>query len=201
MPNVWAYSDTHIGHRNICGPTLSSWDKGYRDFTSLEEMESLFIDNIWKLVKPGDKVLFGGDFLMGPDKLVNFARLWNRLPKCETIFIRGNHDDEWMLKGSNLEEVEKIIGARTYEKWRGNLGGRNFFVDHYPYRSWPEMSKGYLHLYAHCHNTLPPYGKSCDMGFDTFHDGHKKYTPYNIDELISFLDKQSHPKTDDHHIK
>lgn len=199
MVDYYAVSDYHFSHKSIAGPKISSWTSGYRNFDSTEEMDELLIENTNRIVKKNDILIFGGDFLMGPDKLENFKRLRARLNVGVILFNRGNHDDEWMLKKNNLEEVEKIVG-KTYLRWEGKIGGKYFVVGHYAQRVWNHMKESY-HLFAHSHNNLSPLGRSCDIGVDTFHNGHKIYTPYHImDELVPFLDKQPEPKEVDHHI-
>ena len=36
--NIWFTSDTHFGHTNIAGPSISVWKDGYRNFNSVQDV-------------------------------------------------------------------------------------------------------------------------------------------------------------------
>ena len=63
--NIWFTSDSHYGHTNIAGPKVSRWQRGYRDFNSVWEMNKSLIDGINKYVKEDDILYHLGDWSFG----------------------------------------------------------------------------------------------------------------------------------------
>lgn len=211
--NIFFSSDFHLNHRNIAGPTVSSWDSGYRDFSSVEEMNETIIQNMNAVIKPEDTLYFLGDFLFGMDKLENFKKFRARLNVRTIWFIRGNHDHDWMRKKDNILEVEKIVG-KTYNLLETNIGGYPFWMAHYrpeEYYSRPNphnipqvregrkedysdsdyvRKPGTIYLYAHYHSSFIESGFGVDVGIDTSWNGHRKYYPYNLEEILQLMKKR-----------
>ena len=73
-------SDTHFSHKNICRG-VSTWESGFRDFSSLNEMDSCLINNINKHVSANDILYHLGDFAFGGyDNIRQFRDMIN----CKT---------------------------------------------------------------------------------------------------------------------
>lgn len=199
-----------MNHKNICGPALSAWDKGYRDFDSLDEMNDTIINNMNSVIMPEDRLIFCGDFLFGMDKLENFKKFWARINTKNVITIFGNHDVDWMLKRDNLAEVEKIVG-KVYDVYEENIDGEDCWFCHYPPEEYYSRANPHNVSYTregretefksdfirdhrfffsgHNHHTVKTWGRNCDIGIDVEipEIGHKKYFPFELKPLMSYL--------------
>jgi len=56
-------------------------------------------------------------------------------------------------------------------------------LSHYSHRSWNGAHHGVLHAFGHSHGGLPPHGRSCDVGVDSW-----DFTPVQVDDLIAYLE-------------
>ena len=61
-------------------------------------------------------------------------------------------------------------------------------LSHYAHRVWHGSHKGWLHFYAHSHDSLPAYGKSHDVGVDTAKTLAGDYRPFFAGEIINYVD-------------
>lgn len=184
---VWLSSDWHLGHANIAGKATSNWSHGYRDFSSVEEMNHTIIDNINKYVDRYDTLYMLGDFSFGGHhKIPDFRR---RI-YCENIhIIRGNHDhhiDKYAEFFSSIQDVkQKTLLVRD---------GRKIpvFMSHYSHRIWEGSHKGFMHAYGHSHASLEhiPNGKSMDVGIDNAYRLFGEYRPFSEDEFVALMDKR-----------
>lgn len=195
-------SDWHINHKNITGPSVSSWDRGYRDFSSTEEMNNVIIDNCNSIVSAEDFIIYGGDLLFGPDKLVNLEKLMNSLVCRNWIYIYGNHD-EWMYKKQeNKFAVQGILRCPMHHEYTFSYKGKNILIRHYSPEEWDVLNgelpayesknrhknlnyvrdPDTIFLYGHEHHSDP--SRKLDIGVDTDHNGHKKFMPYLLDDAI-----------------
>lgn len=182
-------SDSHFGHFNIVGPKISKWKDGYRDFDSLEEMNTTLIKTINKYVKKDDVLYFLGDFAFGNHK--NIPKYRESID-CETIhFIKGNHDKHIDLYKHLFISINDVL-------WCEERQDRPIFMSHYSHRVWKGNHKGTIHLYAHSHGSIPDYGKSMDVGVDVAYRMFGEYRPFNIEEIINIMDKRK-PEFVDHH--
>lgn len=189
MNDIWITSDTHFFHRNICGPSVSDWKSGYRDFINLQEMNNCIID-VMNVAKPEDTIYHLGDWSFGGESNVPLLR---KNVRCQDIRLcLGNHD-KFLPKYSDLFTWVKPI-------YEGKIGGQYMVLHHYAQKVWNHSHKGSIHLYGHSHGTLPddPNSKSMDIGFDTCLYGHKKYTMYHIDEIIQIMSKKNNLPLDHH---
>lgn len=194
MNNIYFLSDTHFYHANIAGPSVSKWPSGYRDFSSVDEMNECLFDNINSMVKSNDTLFHIGDWSFGGQDKIGLA--WNRI-NCKNIFlVQGNHDNT-IAKRHEYRNMFKWFGRI----WEGKLNGRYFFLNHFAQRVWEHSHHGSIHLFGHSHGTLEddPHSLSMDVGVDTCLFGHKKYTPYHYDEVIHIMDNFKEWKPVDHH--
>lgn len=185
--NIWLTSDTHYNHRNIAGPTVSSWKDGFRDFKSLHQMNETLVTNINKFVKEEDTLYHLGDFAFGSkNKVVEFR---NQLV-CKNIhLIYGNHDEEI----ERSEELQALFASCQYV-FNGYIGKTKFHLSHYSHRVWPKSHRGSIHLYGHSHGSISDYGKSMDVGIDC----HKDFRPFHLNEILSIMSKREVHKVDHH---
>lgn len=190
---IWLSSDFHFSHANIAGPSTSNWKSGYRDFKSVEEMNSTLLKTINKYVQHDDTLFYLGDFAFGGRSKIPSLRAQIN---CSTIhFIRGNHDHrekEWKDSFSSIQDY-----------WQGKLEGYEFILSHYAFRVWYASHKGSFHCYGHSHGSLErtPYGKSMDVGVDNAYRLTGEYRPFSVDEIVKILEKREIEFPDHHSLE
>lgn len=168
---VYFTSDLHYGHTNIVGSMISRWTEGYRDFQSLEEMNSTIVKSINDNVSSSDVLYFLGDWAFGGDE--NIKKLREQI-YCNNIhMILGNHD-KWVPKYKNLFSSINSYLEITLEK-------KNFILCHYPMRVWNGSHRNNYHLYGHCHHSILNFGKSMDIGWCEYRK------PLSLEEIIDKL--------------
>lgn len=185
MSNIWFSSDFHFNHINICGPKISKWQSGYRNFCSLAEMNNTIIDNLNSKVMPEDVLYFLGDFAFG-DK-TQIPALRERI-KCKTIHVlRGNHDYA-------LAKYYIACFTSLKDTIRPIINGREIVMCHEPKDVWTNNHKGTIHLFGHCHGSYKnPKGQRIDVGVDT-----NNFFPYSFEQVES-LCLAKEPFLPDHH--
>lgn len=174
MSNTWIFSDTHHSHTNICGPSVSSWSKGYRNFDSVAQMNEAIVSSINDVVKEDDILYHLGDWSFGgKDNIKKFRDLI----KCNNIVLLiGNHDHHI----SKNPEFQKLF-SEVHELLRRKIAGHYFTLCHYAMRVWDSSHQGALHCFGHSHGSLPGFGRSMDVGWCI----HRR--PLHIEEVIKEL--------------
>jgi calcineurin-like phosphoesterase family protein len=202
MSQVYFTSDTHFGHSNIASKNSSKWKEGYRKYNSVDEMNQDIIKTFNQTVKEDDILYHLGDWSFGGFE--NIKKFRDQV-NCRTIhLIFGNHDH-------HIEESNKLFeGTATYPHElftttghykEINVGGTIFVLSHYGHRVWHGSHKGWIHLYGHSHDSLPPYGKSMDVGVDTALRMFGKPKPFSATDILDFMDKQPLEFPDHHDLK
>lgn len=191
---VWFTSDTHYNHANICKGT-TQWDREgdnhFRDFETLEKMNSVLVNNINTLVNEDDILFHLGDWSFGGfDSIAKFREQI----VCKNIhLILGNHDHHI---GNNKDGVAELFSSvhqylNLSIKWPNGSGkheGASFVLMHYPIASWDGLGRGTYHLHGHVH--LPAErrvgrGKVMDVGVD----GNNLF-PISLDKVLKILKEQ-----------
>lgn len=180
--SIFISSDFHYGHTNICGPKVSSWDSGYRDFNSVYEMNRAIVDSVNSNVKSSDILYFLGDWAFGGKD--NIRKLREQLLVENIIFIRGNHD-------KHIDEFKDLF-TEVLDFLEIYIHNKLFVMCHYALRVWNASHRGSLHCYGHSHHSLPEIGKSMDVGWCKYR------RPLSIEEVIDKLSKRD-ILTVDHH--
>ena len=86
----------HLGHKVITK---------YRDnFSSIEEHDSVILDNFAKLSKK-DIVIIHGDFIFQSEKYDYYIELLKKM-SCRMKLILGNHDTLKLYKENRLPKLE-----------------------------------------------------------------------------------------------
>jgi calcineurin-like phosphoesterase family protein len=191
---VWFTSDTHYNHANICKGTTewdTSGDNHFRDFDTLDKMNTVLVNNINSLVKENDILIHLGDWSFGGfDSIAEFR---NRIV-CKNIhLVLGNHDHHI---GNNKNGVAELFSSVNQYldlsiKWPnggGKHNGAHFVLMHFPIASWDGLGKGVPHLHGHVH--LPPNrrigsGRVMDVGVD----GNNLF-PISMDDVSILLKDQ-----------
>ena len=198
---VWITSDTHYSHKNICRG-VTNWRtkdgkipiESTRDFNTIEDMNSVIVDNINSKIGPDDTLIHLGDLSFGGfDKIGQFL---DRLV-CKNIhLVLGNHDHH--IKNNRENIHDRFLSVQNYLEV--NIGGANFVLSHYPLCSWNQLSKGAIQLHGHVHlptNKKWGNGKRLDVGVDGNH-----YQPYKLTEIVHMMDRREVRSeiVNDHHL-
>lgn len=217
MSEIYFTSDTHYGHANIASKGSSKWKEGYRHYNSLEEMNQALVKSINQAVKEDDILYHLGDWSFG-----GIDNIWKFRKQivCKNIhLILGNHDHH--IEGSKKVEIPIVDLNLAYERLgvmattfdmdfmfssvshykEVSVNGKIFVLSHYGHRVWHGSHKGWIHLYGHSHDSLPPYGKSMDVGVDTAIRMLGEPRPFSLSEIIDFMDKQPLEFPDHHDLK
>lgn len=186
MSKIFITSDTHFNHKNIAGPSVSNWDKGYRDFDSVEEMNEAILDSINSKVDKDDILYHLGDFAMGKSDAIRGFR--DKIV-CKNIhLILGNHDDK-VRRVPNYKDMFASV-HNMYEMYYNK---QLIVMCHYPLHVWNKHAKGSLHFFGHCHGSLGPQTrKRVDVGWCTWRE------PKPIDFFVDLLNDREVEVVDHH---
>ncbi len=188
MSDTWHISDTHFGHNNII-------KYSNRPYSSVDEMNEMMIQEWNKLVKPGDNVYHNGDFAFMP--FPKFKNLLMRL-NGNIHLVYGNHDKMIREHERELLQQGKIVSIQHYKELK--IGGQMIVLFHYGMRVWNKSHHGSILLYGHSHGSLPPYGKSVDVGVDC-KEITPEYRPIHLDEVLKYMSKRETPVVDHHGMR
>jgi calcineurin-like phosphoesterase family protein len=157
--NVWIWSDTHFGHKNIIA-------YAERPFNSIEAMNNQMIANYLTVVQPNDVVIWLGDIGFMSENKIN--EVLDSLPGYK-IHIIGNHD---MHRDG---KVYKLNMDEQHLCYSLGIGGIELLFTHYPLDTVPSNCQnvcGHIHQnHANVWNTI-----ACVEHLD--------YTPANLNNLI-----------------
>jgi len=178
-------SDTHWGHKNII-------QYSNRPFASVEDMNEALINNWNAVVKHDDIVYHLGDFAFLPYD--NIKRIIRRLNGTKH-FIMGNHDKEIDRNRSDLIRSNTFASIQNYYELKHD--GHFIVLFHYGQRVWNKSHHGSIQLYGHSHGSLPPFGKSVDVGVDC-KEITEEYRPVSFDEVIAYMKNREFQAVDHH---
>lgn len=178
-------SDTHFYHKNII--QYSS-----RPFASVEDMNERMIEAWNAQVQPDDTVYHLGDFAFCSYK--ELRTLMYRL-NGEKHLILGNHDKTIIQHQTDLLRLPTIASIQRYVELKAE--GQFFVLFHYGQRVWNKSHHGAIHLYGHSHGSLPPHGKSVDVGVDCKEITYE-YRPVSIIEVLDYMSKRKGEVVDHH---
>lgn len=185
-------SDLHYGHANICKAT-SKWLDGYRDFSSLEEMNETIISNINKYVGEDDYLFNLGDLVFG-NKL-NLIELINKI-NCKNVYVTyGNHD--YLLTTNKPLNIDKNININPNSlfikceyQFDISVNKQHIVLGHFPFAIWNESHYGSWNLHGHCHgNFKDTKPNQLDVGIDNAYKIFGEYKPFSYSEINKILNK------------
>lgn len=173
-------SDDHFYHRNIL-----QYTRRHEIWNDPVEMTLGLRDRWNAIVKPTDTVYNLGDltFHTDVDRNLEFLSSLNG----EKHLVLGNHDKT--IKKNHSDFLKVFTTITNYAEI--NYNGQHIVAFHYGQRTWNRQHYGSWHLFGHSHSTLPPYGKSVDVGVDsTWITGKPEYRPFSFDEIKTFMDQR-----------
>lgn len=179
-------SDQHYFHRKIC-------EYSKRPFANVEEMNEALIRNHNAKVAPEDTVWSLGDFAFC--ELPQLKVLLSRLNGTKH-HVLGNHDRviednrQELLEGGHLASIQNYAELRIPKH-------PLICLFHYGARVWRNSHHSSIFLYGHSHGSLPPWGKSMDVGVDS-KEISPEYRPYSLSEVMSYMAKRDVKKVDHH---
>lgn len=156
-------------------------------------MNETLIRNWNEVVAPDDTVWHLGDFAFC--QLRQFEELLRRLNGHKNVVL-GNHDKviinhrKHLLQSGLFESIERDVELRLDD-------APMIVLHHYGKRVWNKSHYGSIHLYGHSHGSLPPYGKSVDVGVDCREVG-PGYRPYSLTEVLQYMSGREFKKADHH---
>ena len=167
---IYFTSDPHLGHRFVL--------TNRPQFSSVEEMNEILINNINQTVTPKDTLYIIGD-ATNRLKQDEASDLLRRI-RCNKILIRGNHDKEY---GPGIFTETHDYLELTYNK-------HTYILCHYPFICWKRMKHGFINLHGHIHSS-PEYNEEhhaigrlqYDVGVDA-----NGYKPVSIAEIEAWAD-------------
>lgn len=192
---VFAISDLHYAHKNICRGCSSWGDGGTRDFNTLDEMNFAIVNSINQTIKEDDVLFHLGDWAFGGRE--NIKKLRDQI-RCRTIYqILGNHD----------HHIEKPEFASLFTKTWGTVeepqyvtikvGRYKYILGHYKMAVWYKSHHEIRHLWGHSHSSYPdnPNEFSFDIGWDIWRK------PLSFVEIESVFSKKQFQPVDHHKDK
>lgn len=169
-------TDSHFGHggKEVNGVRNGGIIKfSKRPFANIEEHDEALIERWNSVVGKNDRVIHGGDFLIGNVKRV--PSIVERL-NGQIFLALGNHDPE--------KDLRKLgVFADIRDTYWIREGEDRVFVSHYAHRFWKNSHHGSYHVYGHNHGSAPPHGRSLDVGVDCW-----DFTPVTFEQIKARLD-------------
>lgn len=152
--DYWITSDLHFGHKNIL-----EFQPNTRPFRDTSHMDEAIISEWNSKVHPNDVVFHLGDFTFTKNEKT-IRTLISRL-NGTIVWVDGNHDQgpKRVLDKMGIPHYDILEVVQTREV-------PHVVMCHYPLRSWNRQHRGSVHLYGHCHGSIPDLGRSTDVGWD-----------------------------------
>ncbi|MGO4572209.1 metallophosphoesterase family protein [Microvirga sp. 2TAF3] len=159
---VFFTSDTHFGD-----PRVLRIDK--RPFKSIPEHDEALITRWNDAVSPKDEVWHLGDFALhvNPQRI---DELLGRLNGRKHL-ITGNNDGPETLSAKHWASVQAY--AELF------IDGHALVLCHYAFRTWKNMSRGWIDLHGHSHGKLKPQTRQFDVGVDAW-----DYRPVTLETIL-----------------
>ncbi|MDP5220369.1 metallophosphoesterase [Ruegeria sp. 2205SS24-7] len=152
----WYTADTHFSHENVIAHCN-------RPFRSAAEMDTVLIENMWKVVKPDDELWIIGDFAFGPKakEASYLAGVFSQLPGVKKHLAVGNHDLNPTLE-LPWDSIHCLVEVKD--------GPQNQAITlcHYPMITWNDARRQALHLFGHVHNSWKGSRNAVNVGDDVW---------------------------------
>lgn len=166
--NRWIISDTHFGHQNIL--TFMHDGKPVREFSSVQEMDEIMVQNWNNLVKPNDIVYHLGDVVIGTGDNANYISILNRCNGIKEL-VKGNHD---LLPGNIYHQYFRKVHAMIIDK------KKKLIMTHIPiHLSCVDRFK--INLHGHIHQSSVDDNRYINCCVD--YPGNN-YSPINMETIL-----------------
>lgn len=181
---IWFASDTHWGHANVVR-------YAGRPYSDVLEMGDALVDNWNACVAEKDTVWHLGDFAFANRDGIRW--LLERLNGTKHLVL-GNHDRLIRRRPHMFIGDDWFASIQTYSELKTDPP---IVLSHYGMRVWNRSHYGSIHLYGHSHGTLPPHGRSVDVGVDC-KEITDEYRPVSLDEVMAYMAKREVEVVDHH---
>jgi calcineurin-like phosphoesterase family protein len=164
-------ADTHFSHKRII-------EYENRPFNSVEEMNTVMIENWNRKVSKNDSVYILGDFIFSNDE-AETIKLLNSL-NGNKFLIYGNHDK--IIRKSKLVQ-QKFGWCKEYHINYEMINDIKIpiILFHYPIHTWDKKHYGSVHLYGHVHSNIDDYPtNSYNVGVDV-----RNFEPVTVKEILN----------------
>jgi calcineurin-like phosphoesterase family protein len=164
MQETYLISDTHFDHKNIIA-------YGERPFATVEEMNSILIENWNKIIKPEYLVIHAGDFALSRKDRVK--EILNGL-NGHKLLILGNHDNTSInyWKDVGFDEVSKYpICFRQF-----------YWISHEPMFINEHMP--YINIHGHTHQNSYENKQYFNISVEAI-----GYKPINFKDIAEYYQK------------
>lgn len=160
--NVWVWSDTHFGHKNI----IKYCDRPYPDIRLMLEC---LIGNYQSVVKPEDICIWVGDVgFMGDVEINNILTQLNGYK----ILVVGNHDfHHGKLRNLAFDETHLLYYLRVDDE------DLDLVFTHYPQDNLPV---DIVNIHGHTHNRNTNVRQQINVSVEVI-----GYKPINLTKLIT----------------
>jgi calcineurin-like phosphoesterase family protein len=171
-------ADTHFGH-----PGMLTF--GGRPFASTDEMDRFLIE-AWNSTVGRDDICYHlGDFAVGDRDPARIKRIFDQLHGRKYLII-GNHDVR--PDGSLHPSLTSLDwAAPPTAMMEVHDEGQRIVLCHYGMRVWNASHHGSWHFYGHSHGSLPPMGRSRDVGVDC---PDTAFCPRTFRQLTASMDQE-----------
>ena len=192
MVNVWFTADTHFNHDSMV-------TKGWRPFSSREEMNETLVERWNNVVGPKDQVWHLGDWGMGSD----FGHLFFlRRLNGEKHLVTGNHDKPWPGNRDAHKHQARWMrcGFESVQSFaRRKVGGKRVLLSHFPYagdhtevdryNEYRLTDTGMWLLHGHVHDEWKYNGRQINVGVDV-----SDWAPVHLDEIVAHIEENDAAK-------
>jgi calcineurin-like phosphoesterase family protein len=154
-------SDHHFGH-------AGARSLYRRPFASVGAMDEAMIERWNAAVDPRDTVWHLGDFAVR-QSAERVTALLARLHGRKHLVV-GNNDDAAVGESPGWASVQPYAEVE--------VDGRHLVLCHYAFRTWRNMSRGWIDLHGHSHGRLKPLPRQFDVGVDV-----RDFRPVTLEDL------------------
>ena len=127
-------------------------------------------------IKPEDRIYHLGDFCWGSRE--DILKMTRRL-HGHIILVLGNHDEIGDPKNYGFASKHQLLEIK--------LNGTYITLCHYSMRVFNKSHFDAWALYGHSHGTLPPEGKTWDVGVD-----YNNFEPLEFEEIKKIMESRPH---------
>lgn len=155
--NIYFTADTHFNHANIirfCN----------RPFDDVLEMNEIIIQKWNEKIKPNSIVYHLGDFAFGEAGYIKDSL------NGKITLIKGSHEKSAYACRNKFEQITPLLEI--------DINNTTIVLCHYSMRTWHKSHYNSWHLYGHSHGKLEGWGKSFDVGVDSWN-----FTPLSYEEI------------------